>query len=111
MTSSSVFKVRQILNYLIIRAARSYTVSMLQLSASLLNKSVLSLRTGSPIATITGPVINPDNLKIQGFYCQDSFSKRTLVLLYQDIREIAAKGYIVNDHEVLVDPDELVRLK
>ena len=84
---------------------------MLQLSASLLNKSVLSLRTGSPIATITDPIINPDNLKIEGFYCQDRFDKRTLVLLYQDIRDILAKGYVVNDHEVLAVPEDLVRLQ
>jgi sporulation protein YlmC with PRC-barrel domain len=84
---------------------------MLQLSASLLNKSVLSLRTGGIIATITGPIINPDNLKIEGFYCQDRFDKRTLVLLYQDIRDTLLKGYVVNDHETLVEPDDLVRLK
>jgi sporulation protein YlmC with PRC-barrel domain len=85
---------------------------MLQLSASLLNKSVLSLRTGSPIATITGPVINPDNLKIEGFYCQDRFDKKKeLILLYQDIRDMLPQGYVVNDHDVLVEPEELVRLK
>jgi sporulation protein YlmC with PRC-barrel domain len=85
---------------------------MLQLSKSLLtNKSVMSLRTGTPIATVTGPIINPDNLKIEGFYCQDRFDKRRLVLLYQDIRDILAQGYVVNDHEVLVEPEELIRLK
>src|SRR4051812_4994343 len=84
---------------------------MLQLSASLLNKSVLSLRTGAPIAAITSPIINPDNLKIEGFYCQDRYSKKLLVLLSQDIREILAKGYVVNDHEVLSEPNELVRLQ
>ncbi|PIZ61834.1 hypothetical protein COY17_03535 [Candidatus Saccharibacteria bacterium CG_4_10_14_0_2_um_filter_52_9] len=84
---------------------------MLQLSASLLNKSVLSLRTGTPIAAITGAIINPDNLKVEGFYCEDSFDKRRLVLLYQDIRDILAKGYVVNDHDVLTEPDELIRLQ
>ena len=84
---------------------------MLQLSGTLLNKSVLSLRTGSVIATITGPIINPDNLKIEGFYCQDRFDKRQLVLLYQDIRDILPKGYVVNDHDVLSPPEDLVRLQ
>lgn len=88
-----------------------YTRYMLQLSASLLNKAVLSLRTGSPIAAIIGPIINPDNLKIEGFYCQDNRDKRHLVLLYQDIRDILPEGYVVNDHDVLVDPSELIRLK
>jgi sporulation protein YlmC with PRC-barrel domain len=84
---------------------------MLQLSAGLLNKAVLSLRTGSPIATITAPIINPDNLKIEGFYCEDRFDKSQLVLLCQDIRDLLPKGYVVNDHDVLAEPEELVRLK
>jgi sporulation protein YlmC with PRC-barrel domain len=84
---------------------------MLQLSARLLNKSVLSLRTGSPIARITGLIINPDNLKIEGFYCEDRFDKTQLVLLSQDIRDILPQGYVVNDHDVLSEPDELVRLQ
>ena len=84
---------------------------MLQLSASLLNKSVMSLRTGGPIATVIGAIINPDNLKIEGFYCQDRYDKSQLVLLCQDIREILPQGYVVNDHDVLVEPEELIRLK
>jgi sporulation protein YlmC with PRC-barrel domain len=32
-------------------------------------------------------------------------------MLFQDIREIISTGYIVNDHDVLVEPEELVRLK
>lgn len=84
---------------------------MLQLSAALLNKSVMSLRTGQPIAAVTAAIFNPNNLKIEGFYCQDRFNKRELILLYQDIREVLPIGYVVNDHEVLVEPDELVRLK
>ena len=84
---------------------------MLQLSASLLNKSVLSLRTGTPIATVTGAIINPNNPKLEGFYCQDRYDKKELILLYQDIRDIMSKGYVVNDHDVLAEADELVRLK
>ncbi|HEY1063670.1 MAG TPA: PRC-barrel domain-containing protein [Candidatus Saccharimonadales bacterium] len=84
---------------------------MLQLSATLLNKSVFSLRTGQPVARVIGPVFNPNNLKIEGFYCQDSISKQELILLYQDIREVLKEGFVVNDHDVLTEPQELVRLK
>lgn len=84
---------------------------MLQLSSALLNKSVMSLRTGQPIATVTAAIFNPNNLKIEGFYCQDRFDKQELVLLYQDIREVLPIGYVVNDFEVLVNPEELIRLK
>ena len=84
---------------------------MLQLSASLFNRPVMSLRTGQPVATAIEPIINPNNLKIEGFWCTDRFDKKELVLLYQDIRDILPQGFIVDDHAVLADPDELVRLK
>ncbi len=84
---------------------------MLQLSKTLLDKSVLSLRTSGPIAKVTGAIFNPNNLKIEGFYCQDQFEKKELILLCQDIRDIMRDGYVVNDHDVLVEADELVRLK
>jgi hypothetical protein len=84
---------------------------MLQLSASLVNKPILSLRTGTPIAQTTMPLINPNNLKIEGFYCEDRFNKAQLILLCQDIRDVIPQGFVVNDHDVLVEADELVRLQ
>lgn len=85
---------------------------MLQLSGSIINHSVMSLRTGAPVATATAAIINPNNLKIEGFYCLDSFDKKKqLVLLYQDIRDVVPQGLVVNDHDVLVEPSELIRLK
>lgn len=86
-------------------------MDMLQLSNTLLNRPVLSLRTGTVVATATEPIINPDTLKIEGFYCDDRFSKTQLVLLYQDIRDIIQQGFVVNDHDVLADPTELIRLE
>ena len=84
---------------------------MLRLSGSLLDKSVLSLRTGGPVATILSPIINPDNLKVEGFYCQAPGEKQELILLYQDIRDLLPQGFVVNDFDVLAQPEELVRLK
>ena len=84
---------------------------MLQLSESLLNKPVMSLRTGQTVATATRPIINPNNLKIEGFYCTDRFSKGELILLYQDIRDVIPQGFVIDDHEVLAEPTELIRLK
>lgn len=84
---------------------------MLQLSSTVLNRNVLSLRSGSVIASITGPIINPNNLKIEGFYCEDRYSHDELILLVQDIRDVVQKGYVVNDHDALVEANELVRLK
>ena len=71
----------------------------------------MSLRTGGQVATATAPIINPNNLKIEGWYCQDRFSKGILILLSQDIRDFVTQGLVVNDHDNLSDPEELVRLK
>lgn len=84
---------------------------MLQLSNTLINRPVLSLRTGTVVATAISPIINPNNLKIEGFYCDDRFNKDRLILLYQDIRDLISQGFVINDHDVLSDPGELVRLK
>lgn len=84
---------------------------MLQLSNTLLNRPVLSLRTGTAVATAVEPIINPNNLKIEGFYCNDRYEKGQLILLSQDIRDIIPQGIVINDHDVLSEPAELVRLK
>jgi sporulation protein YlmC with PRC-barrel domain len=84
---------------------------MLQLSASLINRPIMSLRTGTQVATTTTPIINPNNLKIEGFYCLDRFDGKKLIMLYQDIRDIIPQGFVIDDHDVLSDPEELVRLK
>ncbi|CAN5412821.1 hypothetical protein BH09PAT4_BH09PAT4_01950 [soil metagenome] len=83
---------------------------MLQLSNFFVNRSVLSLRAGGPVATVTVPIINPDNLKIEGFYCNTSQNKQ-LVLLCQDIREFLPDGFVIDDVERLAEPGDLVRLK
>lgn len=84
---------------------------MLRLSDTLIGKPILSLRTGQPVAVVTGAVINPNNLKIEAFYCEDRFDKTELLLLYQDIRDVIPQGFVINDHDVLAKPEELVRLK
>lgn len=85
---------------------------MLLLAQTLLNRPVMSLRTGGRVATTVSAIINPNNLKIEGFYCQDSKNKKQqLILLYKDIRDVIPQGIAVNDHDVLSPPGELVRLK
>src|SRR5438270_795214 len=89
----------------------SYTEIMLQLSGTLLNKPIFSLRTGGIIATTVSAIVNPNNLKIEGFYCQDRYEKKKqLILISQDIRDYIPSGLVVDDHEVLAEPEDLVRL-
>lgn len=85
---------------------------MLKLSSTITDQPVLSLRSGGPIAVTTGPIINPNNLKIVGFYCKQSArDKQTQILLTEDIREWVPQGFAVNDHDSLSPPEDLVRLK
>lgn len=84
---------------------------MLSLGQPLENKSILSLRTGTPVGQALSPLINPNNLKIEGWHAEDRFDKRRGILLAQDIRDILPQGFVVNDHEAISDPSELVRLK
>lgn len=84
---------------------------MLQLSGALLEKPILSLQTGAPVGVTAQAIINPNNLKIEGFHCQDRFEKEPKILLSIDIREVLPQGLVVNDHNALTDPEELIRLK
>lgn len=85
---------------------------MLVLTKTLLNRPVMSLRTGGQVATTYRALMNPNNLKIEGFYCIDSIEKKKqLVLVYRDIREVLPAGLVVDDHSVLVEPEELVRFR
>jgi hypothetical protein len=81
---------------------------MLMLSKSLVNKPVMSLRSGSQIAIAAEPVINPHNLKILGWWCKASGGRR-LVLLAESVREIMPNGLAVNEEEDLSAPEDLVR--
>jgi len=84
---------------------------MLKLSKAMINKPIISLRTGQIIGTTTEAIINPHNLKLEGFYVNANNSKEPKILLEQDIREIGIKGLAVNDTDALSDTEDLVRLK
>lgn len=82
---------------------------MLQLSKSLVNTPVLSMRLGGPIATAVEPIINPHNLKILGWWCRVPATKVHQILLVEDVREVLPEGLAVNDDAALSEPNELIR--
>jgi sporulation protein YlmC with PRC-barrel domain len=84
---------------------------MLKLSVNLYNIPIISLRTGAKVGLAERPIINPNNLKIEGWYAQTIYEKGIHVLPSAEIREIARIGIAVNDHEAITHPDELVRMK
>jgi len=80
---------------------------MLRLSSSLLNRPVVSLRTGGQIALAEVPIINPHNLKILGWWCSSPDGQQ--VLLAEELRDMVPEGLAVNNEEALSDPSDLVR--
>lgn len=72
---------------------------------------LLSIRSGGRIGTVIGPIINPNNLHIDGFYCSSAHSSESLVLLDIYIRDLSGRGIIIDDHNNLSDQSELIRLQ
>ena len=84
---------------------------MLLLTKSIVNQPVMSLRTGGQVAVADKAIIDPNTLKIEAFYCTDTIDKKkNLVLVYRDIRDVLPAGLVVDDHSVLSEASELVRL-
>jgi sporulation protein YlmC with PRC-barrel domain len=69
------------------------------------------LRTGGVIGVAIEPVINPNNLKIEGWYALNHFEKGDFILPAREIRDFITKGLVVNDHDAMTHPDDMVRLK
>lgn len=78
----------------------------------ILERPVMSLRTGRQVAMAYAAIIDPNNLKIEGFHCTDSIDKKKhLILVTQDIRDVLPAGLVVNDHADLSEPEDLIRLQ
>lgn len=83
---------------------------MLKLSTNLYNIPIFSLRTGGQIGVALRPLINPNNLKVEGWYALSSYEQGTLVLPASEVREYSRTGLAVNDHDSICDASEIVRL-
>lgn len=86
-------------------------MTMLKLYDSTPGANVMSLRTGNPVGVIAEPVINPNNLYIEGWFVSEPRSNNHLILLSNDIRDVLPQGFAINDHDALSRPEELIRLK
>lgn len=84
---------------------------MLYFGSKLHDTAVFSIRSAGRIGTAKLPIINPNNLHIDGFYTDAMNKKNNGVILDIDIRELTTKGLIINDHQDITEPDELIRLK
>lgn len=88
-----------------------YTNNMLRLSSHFANQPIFSVHAGGKVGELSRYIINPDKMIIEGFYVSRGGIETGQILLVQDVREIAAQGYVINHEETLADPSELIRLK
>lgn len=84
---------------------------MLFFGSKLENLGLFSVRSSGRIGTAEVPIINPHNLHIDAFYAKAMNGQNEGVILDMDIRDFSMKGLIINDHEDISDPEDLVRLK
>lgn len=84
---------------------------MIFLSDIFKNRHILSLRTGGAIGYAYNPIINPQNLKIEGWYASSLGEKGTMILPVTELRDIIMKGFVVDDHDAITPLDDIVRLK
>lgn len=85
---------------------------MLVLKERLIDVPIMSLQTGAQIATTERPIIDPRQLTIVAFYCQGpKLDVSPAILHVDDIREAGALGFIVDDADVIMSPNDLVRLQ
>jgi len=84
---------------------------MLFFGSKLHNLDLFSVRSSGRIGTASEPIINPHNLHIDGFYAHAMSGQNEGVIVDIDIRDFSIKGIIINNHEDISDPADLVRLK
>lgn len=81
------------------------------LSDSYTDRVILSLRTGGVIGHALIPIINHSSLKIEGWYATVPEEKQTMVLSSLEVRDIIAKGIVVNDHDAIAPMEDMIRMK
>ena len=84
---------------------------MLRLSKTYFSNSILSLQTGGQIGQAIEPIINPNNLRIEGWYSQNYGEKGEFILPSSHVRDFIAKGIVVDNHDALTLPADMVRLQ
>ena len=84
---------------------------MLFFGSKIENLALFSVRSAGRIGTATMPIINPHNLHIDGFYANAMNGQNEGIIVDLDIRDFNVKGIIINDHQDISDPEDLVRLQ
>ena len=85
---------------------------MLVYNSQLIGTPILSVQASGPIAQITSPIVNPDNLKILAFKLDGPIINTTNYILdVKSVREYSHLGMVIDDNDELVGPEDVVKIK
>lgn len=76
------------------------------------NIPIMSLQTGTRLASTKRPLIDPHNLRIKAFELEGFKDVSGVsLLLSEDIREMSGIGMIIDSSDEIVELDDVIRLK
>lgn len=85
---------------------------MLLLGSRLLNTPVMSLQTGTKLASTLKPIIDPSNLHILGYEVDGPLlTEKPSFVRTADIREYGRIGMIIDSNDELVGLDDVIQIK
>lgn len=85
---------------------------MLVTASHLINTTILSVQSTSPIGYISGLIVDPDKLKILAFQLSGPRIDRTENILdVKSVREFSKFGMVIDSSDELVGPSDVVRIR
>ena len=85
---------------------------MLILNSKIEKTPVMGLQTGSQLATIGAPIIDPANLQIIAYALENNtYSSEQMLLRIAEIREFSRIGFIVDSGEDFILEDDVIKIK
>lgn len=85
---------------------------MLVLGSRLLNTPVMSLQTGTRLASTVAPIIDPANLRILAYEVEGPLlSENPSFVRTADIREYGRLGMIINSNDELIGLEDVIKIK
>lgn len=85
---------------------------MLVYHSRLIGTPVLSIQAGGAVAKLSDPIVNPDNLKILGFFLAGPMVDATNNILdASSIREYSNYGAVVDNADEFVSREDVVKIK
>ncbi|MBQ9180907.1 hypothetical protein IJ135_02320 [Candidatus Saccharibacteria bacterium] len=85
---------------------------MLVANSNLIGTPILSVQTADVIGLLAGSIVDPDTLKILGFFISGGLvDPESNILVTSSIREYSKEGMVIDSIEELVAADDIIKIK